>query len=122
MSASSTTGHCQMSKSRPARDSSSRTMASASRKIWSRSCVISPMMRMPRPGPGNGGRQAQFLADPAYLVLEQAAQRLHQLETEVRRQPPDVVVGFDAGGASAAARLHHVRVQRALDQETHGFA
>lgn len=54
-SASSTTGHCQMSRSRPAFDSSSRAIASASRRMSSRSFVISPMMRMPRPGPGTAG-------------------------------------------------------------------
>mgnify|MGYP007012693111 FL=1 len=46
--------HCQMSRSRPALESSSRAMASASRSRSRRSLVISPMMRMPRPGPGNG--------------------------------------------------------------------
>ena len=42
-------------------------------------------------------RQAQLLADLAHLVLEQVAQRLDQLEAQVRRQAADVVVGLDLG-------------------------
>ena len=44
--------HCQISRSRPALESSSRAMASASRSRSRRSLVISPMMRMPSPGQG----------------------------------------------------------------------
>ena len=112
-----------MSRSRPARVSSSRAIASASRRMSSRSRVTSPMIRMPRPGPGNGlapddlGRQAELLADQADLVLEQRAQRLDQLELEVVGQAADVVVGLDVGGAGAAAGLDDVGVERALDQE-----
>jgi predicted ATPase/class 3 adenylate cyclase len=62
-------------------------------------------------------RQAKLLPHPAYLVLEQGPERLDQAELQVIRQPADVVVRLDVGRAGAAAGLHHVRVQRALDQE-----
>ena len=81
------------------------------------------MIRMPSPGPGNGWRhtiscgQAELLAQPAHLVLEQRPQRLDQLELQVLGQPADVVVGLDVGGAGAAAGLDHVGVERALHQE-----
>ena len=112
-----------MSRSRPARVSSSRAIASASRRMSSRSRVTSPMIRMPRPGPGNGcrqtisARQAELFADQPDLVLEQGAQRLDQLELEVVGQAADVVVGLDVGGARSPAGLHHVGVERALHQE-----
>ena len=70
-------------------------MASASRSdAASRSAVTSPMIRMPSPGPGKGcrqtisARQAQLLADPAHLVLEQRAQRLDQLKPRSAGSPP----------------------------------
>ena len=56
--------------------------------------MTSPMIRMPRPGPGNGwrhtidGRQAELLADQADLVLEERAQRLDQLELRSSGRPP----------------------------------
>ena len=112
-----------MSRSSPARVSSSRAMASASRRISSRSWVTSPMIRMPRPGPGERvppddlGGQPELLADQAHLVLEQRAQRLDQLELEVVGQAADVVVGLDVGGARAAAGLDDVGVERALHEE-----
>ena len=112
-----------MSRSRPARVSSSRAIASASRRMSSRSRVTSPMIRMPSPGPGNGWRQtisdgqAELLADQPHLVLEQGAQRLDQLELQVVGQAADVVVGLDVGGAGAAAGLDDVGVERALHQE-----
>ena len=112
-----------MSRSRPARVSSSRAIASASRRMSSRSRVTSPMIRMPRPGPGNGWRQTISGGRPscsptsAHLVLEQGAQRLDQLELEVVGQPADVVVGLDVGGAGAAAGLDDVGVERALHEE-----
>ena len=103
--------------------SSSRAIASASRRMSRRSRVTSPMIRMPRPGPGERlapddlGGQAELLADQADLVLEQRAQRLDQLELEVVGQAADVVVGLDVGGAGAAAGLDDVGVERALDEE-----
>ena len=112
-----------MSRSRPARVSSSRAIASASRRMSSRSRVTSPMIRMPRPGAGERlapddlGGQAELLADQPHLVLEQGAQRLDQLELEVVGQAADVVVGLDVGGAGAAAGLDDVGVERALHQE-----
>ena len=67
-------------------------------------------MRMPRPGPGERlapddlGRQAELLADPADLVLEQRAQRLDQLELQVVGQAADVVVALDVRGARCRRR------------------
>src|SRR5690606_27587124 len=66
--------------------------------------------------------QAEFLADHPHLVLEELAQRFDQLDLEVLGQPAHVVVGLDVGGAGAAAGLHDVRVQGALDEELHGRA
>ena len=122
-SASSTTGHCQISRSRPAAVSSARTIASAARSVSSRSRVTSPTIRIPRPGPGNGWRctissgRPSSRADRADLVLEQRPQRLDQLELQVVRQPADVVVALDVRRALAAAGLHDVRVERALHEE-----
>ena len=101
---------------------SSSTMASAWRRISARSGVTAPMMRTPRPGPGNGWRQtmscgqAELLADGSDLVLEQAAQRLDQVEGEVLGQAAHVVMGLDVG-RGVAPRLDDVGVQGALDQE-----
>ena len=84
--------------------------------------MTSPMIRMPRPGPGNGwrhtivGGQAELLADHPHLVLEQRAQRLDQLELQVVGQAADVVVGLDVGGARSPAGLHDVGVERALHE------
>ena len=86
------------------------------------------MILMARPGAGerlaadDRLRQAELLPHPPHLVLEQRAQRLDQAELQVIGQPADVVVRLDVGRAGAAARLHHVRVQRALDQELAGLA
>ena len=80
------------------------------------------MIRTARPGPGNGWRHTissgrlQLLADPAHLVLEQAAERFHQLEGHVLGQPADVVVALDGGGAVAALDFDHVGIEGALDQ------
>src|ERR1700757_3787449 len=112
-----------MSWSRPAVDSSSRAMASASRRTASRSAVTSPTILMARPGPGNGwrGEMARGRPGPSppppHLLLEQRAQRLHQSELQVIGEPAHVVVGLDVRGAGAAAGLDHVRVQGALDEE-----
>ena len=122
-SASSTTGHCQMSRSSPAAVSSERAIASAARRTSSRSAVTAPTMRIARPGPGNGCRQTiasgrpSCDADPTHLVLEQRPQRLDEGERQVVRQPADVVVGLDRRRAGAAAGLHHVGVERALHEE-----
>ncbi len=77
---------------------------------------------MPRPGPGEGLTPHEPLGQPelepdlAYLVLEQRAQRLDQLELDVLGKAADVVVRLDRRGAVAAARLDHVRIERALDE------
>jgi hypothetical protein len=80
------------------------------------------MMRMASPGPGTGGAtrslgQAQRRAEGAHLVLEQRPQRLDQAEAQIVRESADVVVRLDVRGAGAAARLDHIRVERALHQE-----
>ena len=83
------------------------------------------MIRMARPGPGNGWRmdhrlrQAQLQPDRADLVLEQVAQRLDELEAQVGRQPADVVMGLDLLGGLRLGRgaLDDVGVERALGQE-----
>ena len=112
-----------MSRSRPARVSSSRAIASASRRMSRRSRVTAPMIRIAEPGAGERvapddlGGQAELLADEAHLVLEQRAQRLDQLELEVVGQPADVVVRLDVGGARSPAGLDDVGIERALDQE-----
>ena len=86
------------------------------------------MIRMPRPGPGNGWRQtmasgqAELEADLAHLVLEQQAQRLDQTERQVVGQPAHVVVALDVGGTLAATRLDDVGIERALDEELDGLA
>ena len=61
--------------------------------------------------------QAELLADPADLVLEQVAERLDELEVHVFGEAADVVVRLDGGRLGAAAGLDDVGVERALDQE-----
>ena len=82
------------------------------------------MIRIARPGPGNGWRQtialgqAELLAHAPHLVLEEGAQRLDELHGHVLGQSADVVMRLDLrGDALGAARLDHVRVERALDEE-----
>ena len=66
-----------------------------------RSASTSPMMRIARPGPGNGwrpvivGGNAEGGAELADLVLEELAQRLDELETHALGQAADVVVALD---------------------------
>ena len=87
--------------------------------------MTSPMMRIARPGPGNGWRSTIASGSPssqpdlADLVLEQVAQRLDELEAQVGRQPADVVVGLDLLGGLRLRRrrLDDVGVERALGQE-----
>src|SRR5690606_12555627 len=66
--------------------------------------------------------QAQLAADRPDLVLEQLAQRLDELELQVVRQSAHDVVALDVRGAGAAAGLHDVRVEGALDAELDGRA
>src|SRR5262249_19084951 len=62
--------------------------------------------------------QAELLADAPDLVLEQQTQRLDELHAHIGRQAADVVMGLDRRGDPVlAARLDHVRVERALDEE-----
>jgi hypothetical protein len=61
--------------------------------------------------------QPELLAEPADLVLEQVAQRLHELETEPLGQPAHVVVGLDDGRRPPHARgLDDVGVERPLGE------
>ena len=87
--------------------------------------MTSPMIRIASPGPrerlaqDHRLGQAQLQADLADLVLEQVAQRLDELEPQVRRQAADVVVGLDLLGGLrlGRGRLDDVRVERPLGQE-----
>ena len=64
-------------------------------------------------------RQAQLQAQPADFVLEQVAQRLDQLEAQLRRQAADVVVQLDRRGRAVGRRaaFDHVGIERALGQK-----
>ena len=62
--------------------------------------------------------QAELLPHAPHLVLEERAQRLDELHGHVLGETADVVVRLDLrGDALGAARLDHVRVERALDEE-----
>ena len=51
--------------------------------------------------------------------MKSSRKRLHELHPHVRRQPADVVVRFDLRRDTVvAARLDHVRIEGALDEET----
>ena len=65
-------------------------------------------------------RQAELQAEPADFVFEQIAQRFDQFEAELRRQAADVVVQLDRVGRAVdgGAAFDHVRVERALGQDT----
>ncbi len=64
----------------------------------------------------------QLAADGAYLVFEEGAKGLDEVELEVFGQPTDVVVALDVGGSSPAAGLDHIRIEGALHEEADGFA
>ena len=97
-------------------------MASASWRSATFSRVTSPTMRTAEAGPGEGLAphdlvgQAELGADAADLVLEQAPQRLDQLEVHVVGQAADVVVALDDRGVGRPA-LDDVGVERALHEE-----
>ena len=65
------------------------------------------------------GRQPELDADAAYLVLEQLAQRLDQLQFHGRRQAADVVMRLDDVRLAGArpGGFDHVRIDRALRQK-----
>jgi hypothetical protein len=82
-------------------------------------------MRTPSPGTREGvaidhlPRQAELDAQAPHLVLEQLAQRFHELQVHPLGQSADVVVRLDdvrLAGARAGG-LDHVRIDRALGQE-----
>src|SRR5215213_4863811 len=64
-------------------------------------------------------RESHLEPDRAYLVLEQVAQRLDQLEPQVGRQAADVVMGLDLLGGLRLGRraFDHIRVERPLGEE-----
>src|SRR5437868_4913060 len=66
--------------------------------------------------------RVEIRASTAAGSRAQSAPRLHRPELQVLGQPADVVVRLDAGRPGAAAGLHHVGVQRALNQELDGLA
>ena len=99
-------------------------MASAWRRISSRSRVISPSTRT-QAGSGKGlapdyrARQTQPGADRAHLVLEKFAQRLDQAEPHARGQTADVVVALDQRRGVVPDRdaFDDVRIERALAEK-----
>src|SRR5260370_16448244 len=65
-------------------------------------------------------RQAQILANPANLVLEEIPQRLDQRKRHFFRQSADVVVSFDRRRRPFDGdRLDHVWIESSLYQVTH---
>ena len=82
---------------------SSSRMASASRRISSRLLghladdADGQARARERLPPDHVLRQAQLLTHHPHLVLEEHAQRLHQLEVHVVGQAADVVVRLDHG-------------------------
>ena len=117
-----TTGSTQNDCSRysPAARISSWRIASASRRISSRSALTSPpdadaeagpRKRLAPDDPRGPGRAR---GDCRVLVLEQHPERLDQVEAEVFGESADVVVGLDrVRRAPVAAGLDHVRVEGA---------
>ena len=97
-SASSTTGHCQISPSRPARG---QLLAGDGVGVTQNLEAVSGDLA-DDPDAEAGARkrlaaddhlgQAELAADRAHLVLEEGAQRLDELELQVFGQPADVVV------------------------------
>jgi hypothetical protein len=83
--------------------------------------------RQPRTGegmpPDDVVRHAELQAQLANLVFEQIAERLDQLEFQILGQSAHVMVQFDGGGRAVgrSAAFDHVRIQRALRQETAAF-
>ena len=113
-----------MSRSRPARVSSSRAIASAARVESLLRDLADDANAEARAGerlaPHDFVGQAELGADGAHLILEQLAKRLHKFERQIVGKPTDVVVALDVGGTIAATGLNNIRVQGALHEE--GFA
>src|SRR5207247_2072494 len=66
----------------------------------------------------DAGEGAEAQPDETQLVLEELPQRLDELEAELAREPPHVVVALDHHRRAAhRGRLDHVGVERALGQE-----
>ena len=123
-SASSTTGHCQTSRSRPARGellAGDRVGLAQQVEALARHLADDPDAEAR--GRGTAGAttiasgRPELEADLAHLVLEQRPQRLDERELQVVGQPADVVVALDVGRAGAAAGLDDVGVERALHEE-----
>ena len=125
-SASSTTGHCQMSRSSPARVSSSRAIASASPA----GCPAAPGRRprrsgMPSPGPGKGWRR-RCLGDAR---VRGQPWRTSSLKSRVSGRPARTAgrravrrrcgATSDVRGARAAAGLDDVRDRACPGRGTH---
>ena len=97
-------------------------MASASRRMSSRSSVTSPMMRMARPGPGKGCRQTMSSGRPSSSPTTRTSSLKSMRSGSTRSKsmssgrPPtlwcDLILAAVAG-----ARLDDVGVERALHQE-----
>jgi hypothetical protein len=63
-----------------------------------------------------GRRQAEFTSKRANLILEQLAQRLHELHIHALGQAANVMMRFDRHRRPARERhtLNHVGIERAL--------
>ena len=99
-----------MLRYRPAALISPTTIASASRSVSSRSlgdfaeAADGQARAGERVPPDDFLGQAELQAELADFVLEQVAQRLDQLEAELRRQAADVVVQLDRVGRAVERR------------------
>src|SRR5690606_6619261 len=64
-------------------------------------------------------RQAEFLAEQAYLVLEQFTQWFDELHLHALRQTTDIVVRLDRDRRTAGKRnaFDNIRIERALHEE-----
>src|SRR6202012_1842285 len=100
-------------------------MVSTLRKISSFSVVISPGMRMARPGPGKGCRPTKASGRPssrpsaAPFALKKSGKRFAQLHVHGLGQAPDIVMRLDGHRWTAGERhaFDHVWIERALRQK-----
>ena len=85
--------------------------------------VTSPMMRIPRPGPGNGWRHTIASGSPSSSPTRRTSSlnsvRSGSTSANCRSsgRPPTLWWRLDVGGAGAAAGLDDVGVERALHEE-----
>ena len=100
-------------------------MASAARRVSSRSRVTSPRQRTASPGPGKGCRQTISSGSPSCRPsrrtssLKRSRSGSIKLESKFVRQATDVVVQLDRVGRPIAGgpTFDHVGIERSLGQE-----